>query len=217
LAKLRIDWKSRDSVAPKGVVTGQSGEETQKAAAAMRAERPMLIYITSDDPENSDVRKLESVVFASESVAVGTKFFDCYKITAGSALQDRILKEAGRYTPRLVLLDRDFNVEKVLQRSGISGGKLIRAMKGVARKEYVNRFDTMVRDYIKLLNELDRLEGKKAKIADDRARLADKPNASKARRVDRDEKEYKAEMEEWAKKEAELLELRRKDEPKPDA
>lgn len=217
MAKLRIDWQSRDSVAPKGVVTGQSGEETAKAAAAMRAERPMLVYITSDDPEDKDVRKLESVVFASETVAVGTKFFDCYKVAAGSALQDRILKEAGRFTPRLVLLDRDYKVDKVLQRSGISGGKLIRAMKGVVRKEYENRFDTMVRDYIKLLNELDRLEGRKAKIADDRQRLAAKPNASKARRVDRDEKEYKAEMEEWAKKEAELLKLRRKDEPKPDA
>lgn len=217
MAKLNIKWRSLDTVAPKGVVTGQSGEETQKAAAAMQAERPMLVYITSDDPADKTTRKLESVVFASETVAVGAKFFDTIKVAAGSALQDRLLKDAGRHTPRLVLIDRDYGVHKVLQGSGISGGKLIKAMKGLARKEYTTRFDTMVRDYIKLLNELDRLEGRKAKIADDRARLAAKPNASKERRVARDEKEYKADMEKWGEKEAKLLELRKKGEPKPDA
>lgn len=217
MAKLNIQWRSLDSVAPKGVTTGQSGEETAKAAAAMRAERPMLIYITSDDAEDKDTRKLESVVLKSETVCVGARFFDTIKMTAGSALQDRILKDAGDAAPRLVLIDRDYQVHKVLERSGISGGKLIKAMKSLTRKEYETNFDRMVRDYIKLLNELDRLEGRKAKIADDRARLAAKPNASKERKVARDEKEYKADMEEWAKKEAELLKLRRKDEPKPDA
>ena len=207
-----------DSVAPRGVSTGQSGEATEQAAQAMRAERPMLVYVTSDDPTDKMTRKIESVVLASETVSVGAKFFNTIKVSQGSALQDRILKDAGKGTPRFVLLDRDYKVAKVLQKSGISGGKLIKAMKLLARKEYKTSFDKMVRDYIKLLNQLDRLEGVKAKIADDRQRLSAKPNASKEKKVQRKEKEYNADMETWSKKEAKLLELRRKEEPKsPDA
>ena len=116
-----------------------------------------------------------------------------------------------------MLIDRDYQVHKVLEASSISGGKLIKAMKSLTRKEYETNFDKMVRDYIKLLNELDRLEGRKAKIADDKQRLAAKPNAAKERKVARDEKEYQADMEAWTKEEAELVKLRRKDEPKPDA
>ena len=56
------------------------------------------------------------------------------------------------------------------------------------------------------------LEGKKANIADQKARLQAKPNPSKAKKIARDEEKLEAEMTEWSAKEKELLALQFKGE-----
>jgi hypothetical protein len=66
----------------------------------------------------------------------------------------------------------------------------------------------MVRDYISLLNELDRLESKKAAIEDQKRRVAEKANKSKEKKIARDEAEYKAEMEAFEAKEKKILEFK---------
>ena len=178
----------------------------------MRAEKPMMVYVTSDDPTDKVTRKLEAVVFTNEKVCLGAKFFDTIKVSAGDALQDRILSENGRYTPRMVLLTREYKVVATLQKKQISGGKLLKAMQRVAKKEYATSFETMVRDYTKLLNELDRLESKKSAIADQRRRLQEKPNKSREKKIARDEAKYEAEMNDWKKKEEAVLKFRVKGE-----
>jgi len=217
VARLSINWRSTATVAPAAVTTGETEAESVAKQAQAAAEKPMMIYITSDDPTDKDTRKLESVVFANEKVGVGSKFFDCIKVSSGDALVDRILKDAGKATPRLVFLDRQYEVKDVLENSELSGGKLLKAMKSVASSEYVSSFESMIRDYIKLLNELDRLESKKAALEDQRRRLAEKPNKSREKKVARDEEEYKAEMEDWSQKEAKVLELRKKGDDKAEA
>ncbi|MHC4817025.1 MAG: hypothetical protein ACYTF8_03040, partial [Planctomycetota bacterium] len=119
----------------------------------MRATRPMIVYVPSDDPTDKTTRKLEQVVFKNEKLGVGAKFFDTIKVSAGDALQDRILMTKTR-VPRMVFLKRDYSVHAVLQQRQLSPGKIIKAMKSLVKKEYENSFDQMVKDYIKLLNEL---------------------------------------------------------------
>ena len=206
MARLAINWRSAERVAPDTVVTGES--EAQAAAKMADAEKPMMIYITADDATDGDTRKLEDVVFANEKFAIGTKFFDTVKVTQGHALSDRFLKEAGDAAPRIVLMSRDYKVFDVLSGSQLSAGKLLKAMSGLARKEYVNSFDKMTRDYTKLLNELDRLEGKRTKLVADRARLQDKPSATKEKKLEREEAELQKEMEAWQESEKELLAFR---------
>jgi hypothetical protein len=215
LARLNISWRSLSEIAPQAATTGaieesaeENAEETKQTGT--RAEKPMMVYVTSDDPTDKDTRKLEAVVFKSEKVGLGAKFFDTIKISHGDALQDRILKEHGRFAPRIVLLSRDYEVTDVLQRNQLSAGKLLKAMKRLARKEYVTSFETMVRSYTKLLNDLDRLESKKSMLADQRRRLQEKPNRSRERKVAREEKEYEADMEAWKKKEEAVLKFRAK-------
>lgn len=209
MARLNIKWQSLSSVAPAAVTTGETEEASEEATKqAMFADKPLMIYVTSDDPTDSDTRKLESVVFANEKVGVGAKFFDAVKMTAGDAAQDRLLKDAGRKLPRIVFVNRDYSVADVLEGSELSGGKLLRAMQSVVRRAYVNSFDSMVRNYIKLLNELDRLESKKAAIEDQKRRVAAKPNKSREKKIARDEAEYKEDMEAWEKKEQKILELK---------
>lgn len=215
MAKLSINWRTSSSVAPQAVTTGESAEASAEKARAMIADKPMLVYVMSDDPTDGDTRKLESVGFAKEQVGIGAKFFDTIKVTAGDAAQDRVLKDAGRSVPRLVFLSRRYQVVTVLEGSELSGGSIVKAMQSVARQEYVNDFDTMVREYIGLLNDLDRLESRRTAIEDQKARAAEKPNKSREKKIAKDEAELKADMEAWQAKESKLLELKSKGGEKP--
>jgi len=174
----------------------------------MVSDKPMMVYVMSDDPTDSETRKLDSVAFAKEQVGVGSKFFKAIKMTTGDAAQDRIIKDAGRHIPRIVFLKRDYTVATVLEGNELSGGGIVKAMQQVVAKEYVNNFDAMVKSYISLLNDLDRLESKKAAIEDQKRRVAEKANKSKENKIARDEAEYKAEMEAFEAKEKKILELK---------
>jgi len=217
MARLNIKWRSLNEVAPQAVTTGETVENAEENAeetkqTSMRAEKPMLVYVTSDDPTDKDTRKLEAIVFANEKVGLGAKFFDTVKITHGDSLQDRILKENGRYAPRLVFVTRDYAVSDVLQKKQLTAGKLLKAMKKLAKTEYATNFEAMVRDYTKLLNELDRLESKRAALADQRRRLQEKPNKSRDKKVAREEADLEVEMDAWKKKEEAILKFRVKGE-----
>lgn len=213
MARLNIKWKTQSSVAPQAAATGEA-KATENAGRA-RADRPMLVYVMSDDNTDSTTRKLEDVCFADERVSIGSKFFDCIKVTAGDAMQDRLLAANGDSTPRLVVLTRDYDVQDVLEKRELSSGKLVRALSSAVRKDYANSFDSMVRDYGKLLNELDRLDGKRALIADKKERAGD--NKSKLKKVEREAAKLEKEMDAWKKKEEKLLAFKLKDAEKPKA
>jgi len=212
MARLKISWRSLNEIAPQAVTTGETEENAEETKqTGMRAEKPMLVYVTSDDPTDKDTRKLEAIVFANEKVGLGAKFFDTIKITHGDALQDRLLKEQGRYAPRLVFLTRDYAVTDVMQKKQLTAGKILKAMQKLAKMEYATKFEAMVRDYTKLLNELDRLESKKAALADQRRRLQEKPNKSRDKKVAREEAKHEAEMNAWKQKEEAILKFKAKD------
>lgn len=217
MALIRIDWRNTSTIAPHAAATGEA-EAGAQANTAVRLERPMMVFIPGEDESESTMRKILDVVFANEQFAIGSKFFDAVRVSAGDALQDRILADAGKDAPRIVFLGRDYSVQNVLEGRSISAGKLVRAMGQIVRSEYEDNFDRMIRDYGKLLNDRDRLEGKRAALADQQARLAEKPNASKAKKLERDAQELDEEMAEWEKSHKELLNFRRKgEENKPEA
>ncbi len=209
MARLRISWRSMNEVAPTAATTGDS-EESSESNTAMVAEKPMMVFIMHSDPTHKMMNRLESVVFANEQFSVGTKFFDTIRISEANAARDRVLAEATkrRSAPHIVFLSRQYKVLKVLSGKGISAGKVVKAMKIVSKKTYANSFQKMVKGYIKLLNKLDQLEGTKQRLADGRARLSRKPNPSKAKKLERDEKEYQKAVDKWNENEAKLLEFK---------
>jgi predicted nuclease with TOPRIM domain len=212
MARLNIKWKTQSTVAPTAAATGDA--EAKDAAVGRRhAERPMLVYVMSDDNTDSATRKLEDVCFADERVGIGSKFFDCIKITAGDAMQDRLISKHGKDTPRLLMVTRDYNVKDVLSKKKLSSGKIVRGMSKLTKSEYKTSFDKMVSNYAKLLNELDRLEGKKGQIADSIKRASG--NKSKLKKAEREQAEYEKAMDEWKKAEAKLLGFKLKEMKKP--
>lgn len=217
MARLNIRWESKSTVAPKAATTGETQAEAEATAALMNAERPMLIYVTSDDATDSETRKLEDVAFADERIGIGSKFFQCIKVTNGNALQDRLLKENGEATPRLVFVTRDYKVLATLDNKKLKPGTIVKTMAKLARAEYKDSFSSMVSNYAKLLNELDRLDGVNTQNAEAAKKLQEKPNASKQKKLDRDIAEYEKAMEEWKKAEEKLLAFKPKPLKKPAA
>jgi hypothetical protein len=208
MARLRINWRTMTEVAPQAVTTGDRAEDAKNTSRF--ADKPMMVLVAHPDPTDKMMNRLDSVVFANEQFAVGTKFFDTIRISEADASRDRVLAKAGKGAPRLVFLSREYKVAKVLSGRGISAGKGLKAMKLLSKKSYVNSFDKMVKGYIKLLNKLDQLEGTKRRLADSRSRLNSKPNASKAKKLQRDEKEYEKEVAQWNEQEKKLLEMKPK-------
>ncbi|MEM8885252.1 MAG: hypothetical protein AAGD14_14385 [Planctomycetota bacterium] len=176
-------------------------------------ERPMMVYVTSSDATDAQTRKLEDVCFPDERVAIGSKFFNTIKVTAGDAQQDRLLAKYGKSEPRIVLVNRDYSVAAVVEGKGISSGKLVKAMAKAAKKDYKDSFDTMVSKYAKLLNELDRLEGEKALAADALNRAGD--NKAKIKKAKRKQAQYEKDFAKWQKAEEKLLTFRLKTLKKP--
>jgi len=172
----------------------------------------MVVYVTTDDASNNDVRKLEDVCFTDERVAIGAKFFRCVKISAADAAQDRLLKEHGDEAPRLLFVKRDYEVVRVLEDRRLSASKINKAMEKLCRAEYRNRYGSMQSKYAKLLNELDRLDDVRAKLAADAERYNSDPKRyrSKLKRLAKDQEEHKEEMDAWKKAESELLEFKLK-------
>ncbi len=171
----------------------------------MRAAKPMMIYVTSEDETDTLTSKLEQVVFKSEKLAIASKFFDTIKMSAGDAEQDRLISKAGKKAPRIIFLTRSYGVSKVLEGRRISAGKLTKAMSSLVRKEYKTNFNKMVKEYAKTLNELDRLEARQTQISDVRARLAEKHNAGRLKKLNRQQKQYTKDREAWQKKHDQLL------------
>ena len=209
MARLGINWQTRAELSPSAPTTGESTDEaTAERQQSSTSDKPLMVYVMSDDPTDSATRMLDSVAFAKEQVGVGSKFFNAIKMTTGDAAQDRIIKDAGRQVPRIVFLDRRYKVVNVLEGNELSGGGIVKAMQQLVSKEYVNNFDAMVKNYISLLNDLDRLESKKEAIEDQKRRLAEKPNKSKEAKIARDEAEYKTEMADFESREKKILELK---------
>jgi hypothetical protein len=211
LARLQIRWEQATTIAPKAAATGDA--EAKQGAGALVADRPMLVYVTNDDITDNDVRKLEDVCFKDERVGIGAKFFRCVKVSAADAAEDRLLKEHGKDAPRLLFIKRDYEVVSVLDGKSLSASKINKSMEKLCRAEYKNSFGSMQSKYAKLLNELDRMDDVRAKLAADEERYAGDPAKyrSKLKKLEKNKEEYAREMEAWKKAEAELLEFQLKE------
>ena len=195
-------------MAPKAASTGDA--LASEGSGRLVADKPMLIYVTAEDATSVATRKLEDISFKDERVAIGAKFFRCIKISAGDAAQDRLLKEAGSATPRLILVKRNYEVIKVLEKKRLSASKVQAAMAKLAKAEYKSSFSSMLSKYAKLLNELDRLDDVRAKLAADSTRYNADPKkyATKLKKLAKAQLAYDKSMEEWKANESKLLELK---------
>ena len=154
--------------------------------------KPLVVWFYSLDDERRN-RTLETSVFCEEGIALSLKMFRTVKINVESIGDSRIKKKYGD-TPGFFFYDP----KKELLASIIGGRAVsVSKFKGVVERAWAPLFETRRRDFIKamkkILDRLDKVSGNKTVLQAQKTRLAQKPNARKARQIRQEEAELAAE------------------------
>lgn len=186
MAVLRIDWKSESRVAPDtSAVTPSAGEEgtakgeagTPAAAAPRKAGKPLLVYVAEPGSTEATFDKVEKVVLTDDRVVIGTWAFKCVRMTPEQAANDRLLKDAGKETPRIVFISSDYQNVKVLEGNKLSVGGLWSEMQAQFKKSYTGDLEKNVKALLKVLTEFDKIANQR-KVLDAEKERTDKPTAA---------------------------------------
>jgi hypothetical protein len=143
-------------------------------------------YNLEDEKEN---KTLETTVFCDEGVALSLRMFRTVKIDVES-ITDADLKKKYGDTPGFVIVDPHAQVmSQATGRSALSASRF-RSFVGDA---WDKLFTMRQKDYLKemkgILDELDKLSGKKTVLEAQKARLAARPNPAKAKELQKDAEE----------------------------
>jgi len=173
----------------RGIVTGMTEEE---AARASRAEKPMLIYLYADDPDaEEDPRnavETDKAFTGSEKVAVGARFFDCLRIDAESAAEDRLLSDHVRKAPCLLFVRPTFEIVTV-QTGKFNANKIYDAMCRTMKLDYDNSVQTALKEQQDIGRERDKLQILKDKLARIESDIAEERSDAARRSLDADRAE----------------------------
>jgi hypothetical protein len=215
VAALEIRWESAQRISPRDavVVTGSDApDEKEKEAPKSvlpRATKPIVVYV-SDLVESDDQKKLETVTFKAEKVALGLKAFRTVRMDSTQVAEDPLLADKGKESPRLLLVNPVDGKVTVLEKSKLSASAVYSALEEVAAKFYVEKLDKTVKSHLDLLCEQDQLANKEKKLNGDAERASDKDGAKGKKDQEEIKKELEAlrkEMSEVSKKQAELWKL----------
>jgi len=208
MAKLNIDWTE---LADASVTTGATGTTEIRDmstatgmlhASERQAEKPILVYLTSREEKYSTEQDVvENTTLRDERVAIGSKLFTMVKAN-GDAIDSNhpyYNHLAGRTLPRFVAFTSDGEqIGKIEGRA--SPSKLFKLMKKAATRDYVVNLDKTVKDFQKLLTELDKLDVLRQAVA----------QKEQSAQTSRDKKEIEKKRDQIAKDEEELREAEEK-------
>jgi len=188
-----VQWKGVTHVS-RGIVTGMTEEE---AAKASRSDKPMLIYLYAEDPDAQEdprnVVESDPAFTTSEKVAVGARFFDCLRIDAENAAEDRLLAEHVRKAPCLVYVRPTFEVVTV-QTGKFNANRIFDAMCRTMKLDYDNCVKTAFKAQQDIGRERDKLQLMKDKLARIESDMADERSDAVRRRLDTERSELAAEI-----------------------
>lgn len=178
----------------RGIVTGMTEAEAVKAS---RSDKPMLVYLYADaaDAEESprDLVESDPAFTTSEKVAVGARFFDCLRIEAANAAEDRLLADQVRKAPCLVFVRPNFEVVTV-QTGKFNANRIFDSMCRTMKLDYDNCVKTAFKAQQDIGRERDKLQLLKDKLARIEADMADERSDAVRRRLDAERSELAAQI-----------------------
>lgn len=205
-----MSWKDVTRVT-QDVTTGMT--EAQ-AAAISRNDKPLIVYVYNDEVDEDARFSIENAsAFVDDKVAIGARFFDCVRIDAETAKNDRALKEHIGRANSLIFVRPDFKVAKVVHFKGtkINARKVFGNMCSTMKFDYENCVSTayskmkkIQKSRLKLDQELSKVSALDLKIADEKsARRRDKLVAQR----DKMQEALDTKYEKFDAQEAKLFEL----------
>lgn len=206
MAKLTIDWTDLGSTT---VTTGVDAEgndlSTARAVLGTQyqdADKPFVVYLTSSDPKALRMQEVvEGTTLMDERIAIGAKAFTMVRGDGDLLSEDHPFHRylGGKSYPRFVVFSADGTQVGRLE-GQVSPSKLFGTMKKAFKRDYVGNLDRIVKDYQKVLTQLDTIDTQKQAIAEKEARA----------QTARDKKELARKKEEIAKEEEAVREAEEK-------
>ena len=213
MAKLNLTWTDMGSYS---VTTGENVETTDLSTARailesqyQDADKPFLVYLTSSDPKAvREQEVVDGVTFMDERIMIGAKAFTLVKGNGDEIGEDHPFHRylAGKKFPRIVV----FNAagEKVGKLEGRSSpSKLFSVMRKAFRHDYKGDLNNIVKDYQKVLTQLDTLDAMKQAM-DEKEKHASTKRAKKE--IEKKRAEIAKEEEEIREAEEKVLDFRRR-------
>lgn len=179
-------------------------------AADAQAQMPILVYLTSSDPDDQVAQDvIDSTTLKDERVSLASKLFTMVKTDGSTITEDHPYHRfiGGRKLPRFVLFSSDGNEVGKLEGKA-SPSKLFSLMKKTARRDFKVNVDRFVKDYQKILTSLDKLDTLKQAVAQKEARDI---TSAEQRKLEKKKEEIAKEEEELRAVEEELLKFERRD------
>jgi hypothetical protein len=128
------------------------------------ADKPLLIYLTSDLTEDAqEVKNIESSALKDESVEIGATMFSTIKMN-GNKVNDRHQywkTIGGKDLPRFVVVDTTGQKVGSVEGKDVSLTKVFGLMKRAAAKTYKTDLDTIVKETKSVLTDLDRVDARR--------------------------------------------------------
>ena len=139
--------------------------ETLEAFKTLGAGKPILVVVlgaTEDDIKGNDY--LMNVVFSDERLRIATKFFTLVKLIATA--KEFTISELNGQRPSVILIGaRNYKFE-----GRPSAGRITGAMRDLVRLHYKQDLSHFTSDFIKYLNDLERLARTQARLNQDLAK-----------------------------------------------
>jgi hypothetical protein len=217
MAVINTPWETRQRVSPTSAPVVTAGEDAGEGvpatdaatpAAAERAEKPMVVYVTNGEP----VDKIEKVVLMDDKVAIGIKFFTTIKMSPEDVSKDPLLASEGKEVPRLLIVSPDYKNVEVLEGNKIGVGSMYKALMAEAKRSLVGDFDKTVKEIRDLMNEWDKIAKEKSVLDDKKAR-EDKPTPAEIKKMDAAFAELEARQKKADDRKAELMKITLKGAP----
>jgi uncharacterized protein YxjI len=166
--------------------------------------KPAVVWVYR--PEDEQVNEnISSNILENEGVGIAMKKFRTYRVNWHD-MPTESLKEEYRHTPAFFFFDPAG--EKILQIDGKKVDSLStfsKALNATWRKSFGSSLRSYQKSMTKILDRLDRVDGQKQVLEQNKARLAEKPNPRKQRALEKEEAELEEQMAEIAKDEQKLL------------
>ncbi len=204
MAKLGVDWQQPklegyDSIDPANLLTALPEQ--------YRDGRPVVVFLTSEDPEAAGGMKLASGVLADERVAIGSKMFHVVKMDGDKISRDHVHAAtlAGKALPRFVVLDGGTGKKVGSIEYRPTPSSLFALMKKAAAKAYKSDIEKVIKDYQKMLTELDKVEAKRNALRVKKGAASEELVGAKERKLQQEEAAIEKDAEKLAAAETELL------------
>lgn len=166
---------------------------------------PAVVWFYSPDDDKS-LRAVDGNIFQNERVGLALKKFRCFRVNVLEIPSAELREKYEKAAPSFMFFDP--NGDQVAEVSG-KRAESLSGFSGVMERTWDSCFSVSLKQYTKgmtkILDRLDRLDSQRQALERDRARLEERPNPAKQRKLAGEEEELKAELAQLAEDEKALL------------